>query len=121
MRDHGIWQHYHKDYSEYSLGYTNIVKIIYKPVPDLFIAEWLSRQKHKEDKDEEIAGMKVNTISVETVTNIQECMMIHEIQHEMARQPFTTTERMHHKRMAREHRQYTTEPQAILPFEMTWW
>ena len=31
-----------------------------KPVPDLFIADWLSRKNHKENKDEEINGMQVN-------------------------------------------------------------
>ena len=54
------------------------VKIIYKPHPDLFIADWLSSQNHKE----EIAGMQVNINSVETATNIPECMLIYELQHE---------------------------------------
>ena len=55
------------------------VKIIYKPGPDLFIADCLSRQNQKEDKDEEIAGMQVSIDAVETVTNIPECMMICEL------------------------------------------
>ena len=33
------------------------VRIIYKPVLDLFMADWLSRHKHSENKDEEITGM----------------------------------------------------------------
>ena len=49
------------------------------PGPDLFIADWLSRQNHKEDKDQEIAGMQVNVNTVETATNIPECMMMHEL------------------------------------------
>ena len=57
-----------------------IVKIICKPCPDLFIVDWLSRQNHEEDKDEEIAGMQVNVNTVETAINIPECMMIHELQ-----------------------------------------
>ena len=57
------------------------VKIIYMPGPDLVIAYWLSRQNHKEDKDEEIAGMEVNINTLETATNIPECMTICELQH----------------------------------------
>ena len=30
------------------------VKILYKPRPEIFIADWLSCQNHKEDKDEPI-------------------------------------------------------------------
>ena len=40
------------------------VKLVYKPGPDLFIADGLSRQNHTEDKNEEIAGMQVNVNSV---------------------------------------------------------
>ena len=41
---------------------------MYKPGPDLFIADWLSRQSHKENKNEEISGMhmNINAIDVET-------------------------------------------------------
>ena len=58
------------------------VKIIYKPGPDLFTTTLLSRQNDKEDKDEEIASMQVKVNTVETATNIPECMMIYELQHE---------------------------------------
>ena len=79
-----MWQHYLKDYSKYSSYYTNIeFKIIYKPGPDLFISNWLSRQNNKEDQDEEIVGMQVNVNSVETTTNIP-CLTIHELHHKMA-------------------------------------
>ena len=63
---------------------TPIVKIIHEPGPDLLISDWLSRQNNKADKDEVIAGMQVNVNTVETATNIPECMMIHELQHETA-------------------------------------
>ena len=73
------------------------------------------KKNHKEDKDEEKAGMHVNVNTVETATNIPECMKIFELQHKTAlRQSFTSTGRMYDKRMAREQRQYSTEPQAIL-------
>ena len=42
------------------------VNIIYKPGPDLFITNCLSRQNHKEDKDEEIEGMQVKINNIET-------------------------------------------------------
>ena len=58
------------------------VKITYKPDLDLFVADWLSGQNHKEDKDEEIEGMQVNVNNVETSMNIPDCMMICELQHE---------------------------------------
>ena len=35
------------------------VRIIYKPGPDLFIADWLSKKNHNEDKDAEIPGSAV--------------------------------------------------------------
>ena len=46
------------------------------------MADFLSRQNHKEDKDEEIAGMQVNISNIETSSNIPECMTIWELQHE---------------------------------------
>ena len=36
------------------------VRIIYNPGPHLFIADWLSRQNHKENKDAQIPGMQLN-------------------------------------------------------------
>ena len=59
-------------------------KIINKPVQDLFISDWLPRQNHKKDKNEEIAGMQGNVNTVETATNIPEYMMIHELQNTAA-------------------------------------
>ena len=44
--------------------------------------EWLSKQNHKEDKDEDIAGMQVNINNIETSTDIPECIIIHDLQHE---------------------------------------
>ena len=42
------------------------VRIIYKPGLDLFRVDWLSRQNHKENKDREIPGMKVNIDTIQT-------------------------------------------------------
>ena len=57
---------------------------MYKPGQDLFNSKWPSRQNHKDDKDEEIAGMQVNINTVETATNIPKCMRICELQHKTA-------------------------------------
>ena len=46
------------------------VRIIYKPGLDLFIANWLSRQNHTENKDEEIPDMPLNIDAIQTMTNI---------------------------------------------------
>ena len=52
------------------------VRIIYKPGPDLIIADWHSRQNHKENKDEEICGMQFNADAIQTATSIPDCMMV---------------------------------------------
>ena len=54
------------------------VRIGYKPEPDLFIADWLSKQNHKGNKDEEVPGMKWNIDAVQT-TNIPDCKMIQQL------------------------------------------
>ena len=63
---------------------TPIQRIIYKPGPDLFMADWLSRQNCEENKDEEITGRQANINTIQTTTNIPECMMIHELQQAMS-------------------------------------
>ena len=55
------------------------VRIIYKPGPALFIADWLSRQNYKENKDAEIPGMQLNIDAIQT-TNIPDCMTIKQLQ-----------------------------------------
>ena len=56
------------------------VKIIYKPGPDLFIVDWLSRHNHTENKDEEIPGMDIKVDAIQTATDIPECMSIPQLQ-----------------------------------------
>ena len=53
------------------------VRIFYKPGPDLFITDWLSRHNHTENKDSEIYGMDIKVDAIQTATNIPECMSIH--------------------------------------------
>ena len=47
------------------------VRFKYKPEPDLFIADWLSRQNHKENKDTEIPGMQLNMDSIKQLLPYQ--------------------------------------------------
>ena len=54
--------------------------IIYKPGPDLFIADWLSRQNHGKNKDEEIPSMQLSINAIQIANNVPECMTIHESQ-----------------------------------------
>ena len=60
------------------------VTIIYTPGPDLFKADCLSRQNHKENKDKEIPGMQLNVATIQTTTNIPDCMMIQQLQDAMS-------------------------------------
>ena len=46
----------------------------------MFIADWLSRHNHEENKDAEIPGMKVKVDAMLTVTNILECISIQQLQ-----------------------------------------
>ena len=54
--------------------------ILHKPGPDLIIADWLSRQSYKENKNDEILGMKININAMDTAKVIPKCMTIQEIQ-----------------------------------------
>ena len=56
------------------------VRIIYKPGPDKFIADWLSSKNHKRKKDAETHGKQLNIEAIQTTTNIPECMTIHDLQ-----------------------------------------
>ena len=55
------------------------VQILYKPGPEIFIADWLSCHKHKEDKDEPIWDMDIRVDVIQSVTDILECMSISHI------------------------------------------
>ena len=59
------------------------VRIIYKSGPDLFIADWLSRQNHSDNKDEDIPSMQLSIIAIQMTTNIPQCMTMHELQQAM--------------------------------------
>ena len=56
------------------------VQIIYKPGPDIFIADWLSRHNHVEGKDQLIKGMEIWVDIIQTVTDMLECLSMTELQ-----------------------------------------
>ena len=49
------------------------VHIIYKPGPDLHIFDWLSRNNHIENKDQEITGMTIYVNAVSAAVNLPVC------------------------------------------------
>ena len=61
------------------------VKILYKPRLGLLIADWHSRDNHKENKDAEIPIMDVKVDAIQTITNIPECMSIQQLQQATAK------------------------------------
>ena len=56
------------------------VQIIYKPCPDIFIADWPSRHNHTEGKDQPIKGMEVQIAAIQTATDMLECLSMTEQQ-----------------------------------------
>ena len=56
------------------------IYIIYKPGPELYIADWLSGPNCAENTDEEIAGMKIGIISIIITTVIPTHMKTKDIQ-----------------------------------------
>ena len=57
------------------------VQIIYKPGPEIFISDWPLRHNHTEAKDKPINGMDIQVDTIQTATDMPECISIAEIQH----------------------------------------
>ena len=53
----------------------NNIRILYKPEPQLFITDWLCRQNHKTNRDEEIPDMCITISTIELCMYISDCMM----------------------------------------------
>ena len=65
------------------------MRIIYKPRPDLFTADWLSRYNHsKKKKDKEITGMQVSINAIQFTTNVLECMTMCALQDAMSQDQY---------------------------------
>ena len=56
------------------------VQIIYKPGPEIFIADWLLGHNHTEGKDKPIKGMDVWVDAMQTAMGMPECVSMAEIQ-----------------------------------------
>ena len=56
------------------------VQIIYKPGPNIFIADWLSQHNHIEGKDKPIKDMDIRIDAIQSATCILECMSMSQIQ-----------------------------------------
>ena len=57
------------------------VQIIYKPGPEIFIADWVSQHNHKEEKDKPMKDMDIRIDATQSMTNILGCVSISQIQH----------------------------------------
>ena len=56
------------------------VQIIYKPGPEIFIADWLSRNNHVEGKDKPIQDMDICMDTIQNSIDMLECISMAEIQ-----------------------------------------
>ena len=56
------------------------VQIIYKPGPEIFIADWLLWHNLVEGKDKPIKDMDIRVDAIQSMTDIPECMSIAQIQ-----------------------------------------
>ena len=55
-------------------------QIIYKPGPDIFIADWLLRHNHAEGRDQPIKGMELWVDIIQTATDMPEYLSMTELQ-----------------------------------------
>ena len=46
------------------------VRILYKPGPEIFIADWLSQHKNKANRDEAIHGMDISVDMMQIMTDV---------------------------------------------------
>ena len=56
------------------------VQILYKPGPEIFIADWLLRNNHVEGKDKPIKDMDIWVDAIQSLVDMPECIFIEEIQ-----------------------------------------
>ena len=56
------------------------VQILYKPGPEICIADWLSQHNHHEGKDELICGMDIRVDTIQSATDIPKCISIVHVQ-----------------------------------------
>ena len=61
---------------------TTIHNIIYKPGPNPYIGDWLSRNNHTIDRDWEITGMNIDVSAISAIVNMSVCTSIKAIKPE---------------------------------------
>ena len=61
------------------------VQIMYKPGPDIFIADWLSRHNHVEGKDKLIEDMDIQVDAIQNTTEMLSVSLLVEIQRALVR------------------------------------
>ena len=57
------------------------LQILYKPRPEIFIADWLSWHNYEEGKDRPIWDMDVRVDAIQRATDIPECIFLSQIKH----------------------------------------
>ena len=77
----------------YHTGHTAVQGLHYVEVwPRHILTDWLSRNNHTEDKDQEIIGMNINVNAISTTVNMPVCTSTEDIQ-------VTTCEGAHFKKL----------------------
>ena len=61
-----------------------MVQVMYKPGPDIFIADWLSRHNHIEGKNKPMEDMDTQVDALQSTTDMPECVSMAEIQQALA-------------------------------------
>ena len=56
------------------------VQMVYKPGPEIFIADWMSRHNHAEGKDKPIKGIDIWVDAIQTAMDMSDCVSMAEIQ-----------------------------------------
>ena len=56
------------------------IHIVHKPGPDLYIEDWLSQNKHTENRDQEIKAIDINVHAISTLVSVLICTSIEHIQ-----------------------------------------
>ena len=61
------------------------VCILYKPDPELYIADWLSQNNHEENTDKEMQSLIINFNAIEAAVDLPVCTSTHNVQEVTAR------------------------------------
>ena len=59
------------------------IRILYKPSPQLFLVNWLSRYNHKTNRGQEILGLNISINAIQSCVDIPDCITSKEIRPEI--------------------------------------